>query len=840
MAAAHLPPKQVAGRRSTSIIMTRNGGRGTNFYAGGIRNNSSGDDDNKCDGLNNSGAAFTPNAGDRALVEKTKGNTVEVMPNYQARKMHIIRWLEKDYRETFDEIVYELTEEEMNDPRYHYSMGKNKMATHNIRFNLFTPEIMQTYLSGSMQYKDEEKQMKYTYDHLRKYHDAVLKCSEYSPPPHNKLPPSYAKEMKPYLKNLKTELNKAKSDGKVAEKDADPICFALYEVLCQWAVSTGNIFVWVFLVLQWNLMARAANVDGISFSNFWSNGDSVVFKYDINKCDRTGEKTSEKHCYANPKNQFVCLFLAMGCYICIFQQRFKNSGEKLFRAQGKDRSASSSFSKALHKLCKSIKDYVSILGSHSVRKDHFGPHGVRKGGATYATTGSMEPPPIPSILQRGEWSLGKVWDVYIKFNAIGDTYLGRCLAGLLPSNEDFNILPPHFTVGMDNKHVKEAMKQCFGVILDRYGGHCGIEGALLLFLASIVYHHEWLKGHIARGKQHPFLQIPILNDSELLEELLKLVTLEPTGTMTPTGVPATIEIRNEVRAAVKLLHAYREDLKDLKDNMVDMVKTAMEQKFTESGNITATFVQDTVTKIVNDATGPIIERMEESEKRLMSRLDEGSDCTERGNRQVLPTVGGALNEAQLYRPYTYSDPESKGRNKNNTEWDVPSHFGLQSSSLYEGFRSWLLGYPAESTTTKVINSKGEEIEVLKPTPVKPLRLLKNGRMPHTFKRAYDNNYKTIMELLEEAVKSEVATRHVKDMDYDFLRGTYEKAIAAACVKYPILSEGVEKDWKVSTFCKNLREAKTATNEANGVKRITKITKKRKRDDVRDNIATALC
>ncbi len=54
--------------------MPRNGGRGTNFYAQGIRNNDSGDDDNKCDGLNNSGAAFTPNAGDRALVEKRKGN----------------------------------------------------------------------------------------------------------------------------------------------------------------------------------------------------------------------------------------------------------------------------------------------------------------------------------------------------------------------------------------------------------------------------------------------------------------------------------------------------------------------------------------------------------------------------------------------------------------------------------------------------------------------------------------------------------------------------------------------------------------------------------------------
>jgi hypothetical protein len=37
-----------------------------------------------------------------------------------------------------------------------------------------------------------------------------------------------------------------------------------------------------------------------------------------------------------------------------------------------------------------------------------------------------------------------------------------------------------------------------------------------------------------------------------------------------------------------------------------------------------------------------------------------------------------------------------------------------------------------------------------------------------FKRAYDNNYRPVMEVLEDAVKSDIATRHVKNMDYDEL------------------------------------------------------------------------
>eukprot|EP00969_Alexandrium_andersonii_P060321 2656424-Alexandrium_andersonii.AAC.1 len=61
---------------------------------------------------------------------------------------------------------------------------------------------MQSFMSGAMQWKDKEKGIKYTNDHLRKYHDAVLKCSEYSPYNYA-LPSTYKKEMKPYITNLK-------------------------------------------------------------------------------------------------------------------------------------------------------------------------------------------------------------------------------------------------------------------------------------------------------------------------------------------------------------------------------------------------------------------------------------------------------------------------------------------------------------------------------------------------------------------------------------------------------------------------------------------------------------
>lgn len=228
---------------------------GNTFYKNAKKKTNESDDDDDCssdDGgdINNgkadgtAGTAFKPNSGHVAAVETTRGYTVESMPDYQRRAMHVVKWLQTDYPDLAAKIVYELSEAQRSDPRNHFHK-----ATHSIKWNLFTPDIMQTYLSGAMQWKDKEKGIKYTFDHLRKYHDAVLKCAEYAPRPY-KLPTVYGKEMKPYLSNLKKELAKAKSDGKVSEKDADPICFSLYEQICIWAVMSGRIFVWVFLVLQ--------------------------------------------------------------------------------------------------------------------------------------------------------------------------------------------------------------------------------------------------------------------------------------------------------------------------------------------------------------------------------------------------------------------------------------------------------------------------------------------------------------------------------------------------------------------------------------------------------------
>ena len=114
------------------------------------------------------------------------------------------------------------------------------------------------------------------------------------------------------------------------------------------------------------------------------------------------------------------------------------------------------------------------------------------------------------------------------FAEAGDYYCGRILAGIDPNTSTFEVLPPHFTVGMENIHVKEAVNICFPNI-SKLNGLANIKGFLLRSLASVVYHSESLSQVIISQPGHPFAQIPLLNNQDLLTELKSLVSIKPSS-----------------------------------------------------------------------------------------------------------------------------------------------------------------------------------------------------------------------------------------------------------------------------------------------------------------------
>ena len=68
------------------------------------------------------------------------------------------------------------------------------------------------------------------------------------------LPISFYRNKCKYLQAFKKQVAKAKTQGDIDEREADPIPFGLYVLICQWAVRSGHQMMWVWTILQLNLL----------------------------------------------------------------------------------------------------------------------------------------------------------------------------------------------------------------------------------------------------------------------------------------------------------------------------------------------------------------------------------------------------------------------------------------------------------------------------------------------------------------------------------------------------------------------------------------------------------
>jgi len=236
-------------------------------------------------------------------------------------------------------------------------------------------------------------------------------------------------------------------------------------------------------------MSCSISIDSLAFHHIKSGtSDSIKFKFDETKADKTGEFTQEKNCYANPLAAHLCYFLALGCWISLNAERLEWT-EKLFLLPGaKNGSASQRYCNQLSEIVMRHEDTAKNI----LRLSHFNAHGLRKGSGSHASSATTLPPSFVSVAAHGEWSIGKILDVYFCFAMGGDQYLGWILALLDPSKETFSILPPHWK---DQTHpaVLRGMKLCFGGVLEAHSSTShDPSGLLSLLLALMVYHSDWL------------------------------------------------------------------------------------------------------------------------------------------------------------------------------------------------------------------------------------------------------------------------------------------------------------------------------------------------------------
>lgn len=667
----------------------------------------------------------------------------------------MINWIkDAGYDDYYEFGIFALSPEQKANKSKYYNQ------THDFKYECINPDIIIAFLSQKKlnpnKKNSDGRNLHYSFTHLRKFKDAILAGAERANVP---LSSKFHYEMKRHFASIKKETVSAKKKGELDEREADPISYELLHFINKTMIKKGDLFSWAFGTCQWHCMARSVSIDDLSFGMISMATDSMVVNYSDSKSDQKGEKVTPKNCFANPFDHVVCIFTALGCYFSVNNGRWSRSRFTIFRnAQTKPGSASSKYCQHIQNVYHEFKDVFEEY----VREHHFSIHGVRKGAAILGASGTTLPASLSAIANRGEWLVSVMFDIYLGFAEPGDCYLGRILAGLSPNKANFDVIPPHFTVGMENTYVKEAMELCFKCILENVELISNVRALLLRCLASVVNHAEALMKIIREADgNHPLAAVPIFGRPELLVELKKLITMEPSDRIRfPTGIPPFVEQGRKLDMLIDLVIADRNDRNKRMDELLSQVKTTVSDKIEEIAFENGTVSRASVEKILE-------ERLTAQNSLLVTsfnnRIDEvlASLKTSRGSNAdgSLPFYSSKKSstvhqvETEMGSPYPLYTYEGR-------LWQVPCDFHLPPRvDRRKAWELWLCG--VTDTNNNVI---------------RPFRLLKPNLLPKSVRSKFKTEWQPILIKMQEGLPETMQLpKSGKDVDASLISSTFDMA-----------------------------------------------------------------
>jgi len=265
-------------------------------------------------------------------------------------------------------------------------------------------------------------------------------------------------------------------------------------------------------------MCRSVYVQTLQTQHLRAIYDSIGVVFYKTKTNQEGSGPRDpRHLYANPFSPSTCWVTALGVYLVRSSSAqpgplFPGSDPKL------------RFGKTLGKILKN-DGVANIYGTHS----------VRKGVAAFACGGSTGGPSIVSGCFWCGWSMGGVQDRYFRYEAAGDQFLGRVVAGLPDNDSMFASLPPHF-----RNNSGSSITSCLSTMFPVLVGELILSDILRRCLASLVYHSEVLVDTLPSS--HPLLSTLIFTNPIVLNDLRSKLVVGGSQRMQPSGIPPYIEL----------------------------------------------------------------------------------------------------------------------------------------------------------------------------------------------------------------------------------------------------------------------------------------------------------
>jgi integrase len=360
------------------------------------------------------------------------------------------------------------------------------------------------------------------------------------------MPQHLSDELSILFKGLKREIVSriASGDGRV-KTGKDAMDFSLYRYLGKAFLKSGKCeccFGHCFLILCWNLMCRAGNLVSVCYSHMEWKNDALGIYFAHMKNDQYGERPREpRHIYANPLMPEICPILALGLYLlCVPLEGGCNM--KLFPGGNQyDR-----FRRLLTRVLES-EDGLQELANRGMVADDIGTHSMRKGSATYASSGSTACPSSSAIHLRAGWTLGGVQDTYLRYEGAGDMHVGRTVSGLPLDSPEFAILPPMFV--SQSEDLTNVIEACLPNLPS------GLTMVAEFGIASIIYHAQFLRDTLPTD--HRIFSTPLFREHDVIQRLSSLVVCrlgQPTDRIQATGIPPHVSILVSGKIAVLVLY----------------------------------------------------------------------------------------------------------------------------------------------------------------------------------------------------------------------------------------------------------------------------------------------
>jgi hypothetical protein len=481
--------------------------------------------------------------------------------------------------------------------------------------------------------------------------------------------------IKLFFKGLKRKDAQEKQFGfrKTTEgKAAMPFC--VYAALQEEFFKQGKFFELAYTSFTWNLMCRTDNTAHITLKHLSTVADSLCVEFSVSKMDKGGEMMHQfRRCFANPKHWQLDIMFCLACYLTTVPELGRSECGNLMLFPGTLDSQKKRYNDSLSETLKT-PHMLSFLQSHGLQPSDFGAHSLRKGCATYVTSGSTGGPSIVAVCQRAGWTMGNVLDRYLKFDLSGDAFVGRVAAGLPLDGVSFGHLPPHFA---------KSLAADVAALYFPQANHCpSFTGVVQMCLASLVHHFSSIQAmEECEGRN-------VLMKSAIYSEMVASVQQadawtrrvvsgdvahchEEGSTMTASGVPPHIAT---VRDVLRLYSA----VQDLPSRMMLNFGKMLDERGMTAPHVTPQLLQESMAKLRRDIGSDFAEMLGTKEKER-------------------PAAAESLSE-EGFHLYWWN----KGLDKSRKGRIVPQTFSLPACTVYDAWRMWFMPYSAPTITAYML------------------------------------------------------------------------------------------------------------------------------------------